>query len=164
MNQVDDMLGADVEALLSNEDYGHLGCSDHDMPYVVPVHFVFDKPSIYIYTTEGKKQEIIFRNPKVCLQVENVKSDADWRSVVITGTAVKVTDPTERERAIGLLTRRNPTLSPAISIRWMDNWVRENREVVLRIDPSRMTGRRSVNLNIASASARPKFCGHDKIF
>lgn len=164
MNQVDDMANPDIEALLSNQDYGHLGCSDHDAPYVVPVHFVFDKPRIYIYTTEGKKYEIIARNPKVCLQVENVKSDADWRSVVVTGNAVKVTDPAERERAIGLLTIRNPTLSPAISIRWMDNWVRENREVVLRIDPSRMTGRSSANLNIASASVRPRFCGHDKIF
>ncbi len=157
MIQVDDMNEQEVNDLLEEVGYGHLGCAEFNVPYVVPVNFVVEAGAIYLYTTEGKKAEIIENNPNVCLQVEDVKDNSDWRSVVVQGTAVKVTNPSERERAVALLSKTNPTLSPAISVRWMDNWIRENREVVLRIDPDQKTGRRSVLINRAAAKAQPVY-------
>ena len=110
----------------------------------MPVHFAYSEPDLYIYTTEGKKSEIIRSNPHVCLQVEQVHSDSNWRSVIITGEVQLLDDPEERENAVRQITAVNPTLTPAVSIRWLDSWVRENREVVYRIKPRMITGRMTV--------------------
>ena len=50
----------------------------------------------------------------------------------------------ERDRALELILKVNPTLTPAVSIRWMDSWIRENIEVVYRLTPVEITGRASV--------------------
>jgi nitroimidazol reductase NimA-like FMN-containing flavoprotein (pyridoxamine 5'-phosphate oxidase superfamily) len=155
MIQVDDMDAREVADLLLQVGYGHLGCADSNIPYVIPVNYVVDNDVIYIYTTRGKKVEIIEKNPNICLQVEIVKDKTDWQSVIVQGIAKQVTDQTEREHAIELIRETNPTLSPALSIRWVDNWIRENREVVLRLEPTRETGRRSVIVERAAAGAQP---------
>src|SRR5215213_7240634 len=114
------------------------------LPYVVPIHYAYSDPYIYIYTTECKKTEIIKDNPEICLQVEEVRDNKDWRSVIVTGEAVPITGAEERERALKLILASNPTLTPALSIRWMDSWVRENIEVVYRILPRMLTGRATI--------------------
>lgn len=145
MIEVEDMRHEEIVAFLHDIDYGHLGCSVDDQPYIVPVHFAYDDRRIYIYTTEGKKTDMIRKNPRVCLQVENVKDNRNWKSVLITGRAEIVEDPAERDKAVALIGEINPTLTPAVSIRWMDSWVRENVEAILRIDAEVYTGRASVN-------------------
>lgn len=144
MIEIEEMRKDEVDELLARLNYGHLATSRNDQPYVVPVHFVYDKPLIYVYTTEGKKSEIIRTNPQVCLQSEDVKNNQDWQSVVVIGDAVQVDDVDERDRAMKLLTAVNPTMTPAVSIRWMDSWVRENIEVILKITPRMITGRATV--------------------
>ncbi len=144
MIEVEDMRRDEIETLLSNVGYGHLGASADGQPYVVPVHYTYDKQDIYVFTTEGKKVEMIRENPKVCLQLEDVKDNENWRSVVVLGIAEQVTDKAIREKAVSLIAKVNPTLTPAVSIRWMDSWVRENIEVILKITPKQMTGRASV--------------------
>jgi nitroimidazol reductase NimA-like FMN-containing flavoprotein (pyridoxamine 5'-phosphate oxidase superfamily) len=141
MIAVEEMSSGAIKEVLGRVNFGHLGMVRGSYPYVVPIHYAYDDPYIYIYTTEGKKTGIIKDNPEVCLQVEDVKSDRDWQSVILNGEAVQITDLAERERALEFILARNPTLTPAVSIRWMDSWVRENIEVVYRIKPRMMTGR-----------------------
>lgn len=164
MIQIDDMEGQEINNLLESVGYGHLACAEWNIPYVIPVNFVVESGRIYLYTTEGKKAEIIDANPNVCVQVEDVKDNNNWRSVVVFGIAVRVTDPAEREHAVDLLAKANPGLSPALSVRWKDNWIRENHEVVLRIDPIQMTGRRSLKIKSVAAKAQPAYCKYDRIF
>jgi nitroimidazol reductase NimA-like FMN-containing flavoprotein (pyridoxamine 5'-phosphate oxidase superfamily) len=144
MIEIVEMRKDEMSELLKQLGYGHLGCSRNDQAYVVPVHFAYDEPLVYIYTTEGKKTEIIRANPKVCLQAETVVDTHNWKSVIVTGDAEQVADAAERDKALTMLTKRNPTMTPAVSLRWMDNWVRENIEAILRITPRMMTGRATV--------------------
>ena len=144
MIEVEELGNEQVEELLHRVQYGHLACADGDKPYVVPVHFAYDPPYIYVYTTEGKKSEIIDKNPKVCLQLEDVKDNSNWLSVIVDGEAEALLSEPERERARTAIARVNPTLTPAVSVRWMDNWVRENIEVIYRITPIETSGRASV--------------------
>ena len=155
MIEVREMDQFEIDNVISGRDYGHLACSQNDQPYVVPVHYVYDESRIYIYTTEGKKTEIIDSNPHVCLQVEEVTNGEDWRSVIVVGDASQITEPKEREKAIRLIRAGNPTLTPALSVRWMDCWVRENREVIYRITPTAMTGRMSVKAKTNAVFTRP---------
>jgi len=134
----------EIEELISRLDYGHLACCDGSEPYVVPIHYAYNNGYIYIYTTQGKKSEIISKNPRICLQIEDVKDNRDWKSVVVFGEAQELKGETDKAEAVASIVSKNPTLTPAVSIHWMDNWVRENIEVIYRITPLESTGRQAI--------------------
>jgi uncharacterized protein len=143
MIEIEELSDGEIVKLLERVGYGHLACSREDQPYVVPVHFAYIDGVIYIYTTEGKKSEFIGANPSVCLQAEDVIDDQHWQSVIVDGTAVRVTKEAERDKAFRMIVGINPTLTPAVSIHWLDDWVRENIEVIYRIQPKSMSGRQT---------------------
>lgn len=145
MIEIEEMNALDCTKLLARIGYGHLGLVRERHPYVVPIHYACDAPNIYIYTTEGKKTDIIELNPEVCLQVEEVIDEKHWQSVTAAGTAVKLTEEVESEQAMKFILAGNPQLTPALSIRWMDAWVRSNCQVVYRMTPKRITGRTTVD-------------------
>ena len=145
MVEIEEMLAKDVREVLARIGYGHLACCEGDEPYIVPIHYGFNGEDVFIYTTEGKKAEIISKNPKICLQAEEVENNEDWTSVMIFGEAVQLADEDERQAALDLILKGNPRLTPAISIRWMDSWVRENIEVIYRIKVRSLSGRRTVD-------------------
>jgi nitroimidazol reductase NimA-like FMN-containing flavoprotein (pyridoxamine 5'-phosphate oxidase superfamily) len=145
----------EVESLLMRVGFGHFGCSLEGQPYVVPINYAYDKQYLYIYTTAGLKTEILKRNPLVCLQVEEFEETGTWRSVVVTGEATPIHDRAEREKAVELIRSSNPTLLPALAIKWTDNWIRENIEVVYRIKILTASGRSGSEVSRAAASARP---------
>lgn len=157
MIQVEEMRDSETEGLLGRVNYGHLACARDNQPYVVPIHYAYDRPNIYVYTTEGMKAEIIRDNPKICLQVEDVVDNTNWQSVIVMGEAEQITSLKEREDIVQLIRTTNPTLTPAISIRWMDAWIRENVEVIFRITPVSVTGRSGSTIKARGAAAvRPK--------
>ena len=149
------MSNREIDELLTRTHFGHLACSQDDQPYVVPIFYVYEKPDIYLYTTAGLKSEMITGNPKVCLQVENVDEDGAWRSVVVIGEARQITDPSEREQAIKTVRAENPTLLPALAIKWSNDWMRKNVEVVYKIKIVSATGRLTSDIKIAAAGVRP---------
>ncbi len=145
MVQVEEMSNEDSKNLLQRVNYGHLGLSRKAVPYVVPIHYAYDLHDVFIFTTEGKKTEIIDENPQVCLQVEEITDNQHWQSVIVTGEAVRLTDEKKIERAMDFILAENPKLSPALSIHWMDQWIRANINVVYQITPTLMTGRTTVD-------------------
>ena len=164
MIEVQEMVNSEIEKLLARGGYGHLACARDDRPYIVPIHYAYDKPDIYIYTADGLKTEIIRANPHVCLQVEEIVDNDDWRSVIVNGDAEEITDRKVREEVVKLIRSTNPFLTPAISIRWMDNWIRENVEVVYRIKPYLATGRSTMKVKINAAFAKSGSGGRSRVF
>lgn len=144
MPQIVDLGREACYEMLEAVGFGHLGFSAHDRPYVVPIHFAVEEPFVYFFTTEGKKTSIIDQNPNVCLQVERVADSRNWESVIVEGTAVMLDEEPDKEKAMSLILAKNPTLTPAFSIRWMDSWVRENISVVYQIVPEIITGRQTI--------------------
>lgn len=163
MIEILEMHDSEVRDLLKRVDYGHLACSRDDQPYVVPIYFVYDGNEIFIYTTAGLKSEVITDNPKICLQVEEMLENGAWRSVVVIGEAQQIFDRAERERAVELVRSFNPMLLPALAIKWSNDWMRKNVEVVYKIKILKLTGRFSAEVSIASAAARPDLCNGPQI-
>ena len=157
MIEILEMSHTEIDALLARSRTAHLGCSQNDQPYVVPIFYVYQKPDIFIYTTAGLKSGIIAENPKVCLQVEEVDDDGAWQSVVVIGEAEQIVDPGEREKAIEIVRSVNPTLLPALAVKWSNDWMRKNVEVVYRIKINSVTGRLTSDIKIAAAGARPQY-------
>src|SRR5205807_10216109 len=99
MIEVRELDNHEIEEIIARRDYGHLACCDGGEPYVVPIHYAYDKGYIYIYTTQGKKSEILSKSPRICLQIEEVMDNSDWTSVIVYGEAQELTDEAERAKA-----------------------------------------------------------------
>lgn len=146
--QIVDLSKEEVANLLSRVNFGHLGVTRDNRPYVVPIHFAYGRPGIYFYTTQGMKTDIIDQNPMVCLQIEDIRSREDWESVIITGPAERLETAEQIDRAMKLIKKVNPKLTPAWSIRWFDDWIRSNVSVVYRISLENVSGRRAFKATI----------------
>ena len=143
MIKVEDMPVEEMKALLQAVGFGHLGCARDNRPYVVPMHFAYDSEFVYFLTTEGMKTSYIEHNPQVCLQVEEVQDAAHWRSVMVTGRAERLTAAEDTERAMQLIARRNPTLTPALNLTQIDAWGRANNIALYRLRPEVLDGRKT---------------------
>ena len=144
MLRVEDMAPAEMHALLQRESFGHLGCARGSRPYVVPMHYAYDGKELYFFTTQGMKTQFIDANPQVCLQVEEVTDSTHWRSVMVIGKAEKITRNDETQRAMKLITERNPSLTPAISSTELDALGRAVDIALYRITPELIDGRKTV--------------------
>ena len=144
MLKVEDMAPAEMHALLRRESYGHLGCSRDGRPYVVPMNYAYDGKEFYFFTTQGMKTKYIDANPQVCLQVEEITDTTHWRSVMVVGKAEELTNAEETQRAMKLITERNPSLTPAISATQLVTWGRAVDIALYRIRPELIDGRKTV--------------------
>src|SRR5881628_1254503 len=115
MLKVEDMSHSEMHELLERQSFGHLGCARDGRPYVVPMNYAYDGKEFYFFTTQGMKTQYIDANPQVCLQVEEITDRTHWRSVMVLGRATELTSKEEMQRAMKLITERNPSLTPAIS-------------------------------------------------
>lgn len=144
MLKVKEMSRGERVALLLRGGYGHLGCSRDNHPYVVPMHYAFDAQALYFLTTDGTKTEFMAANREVCFQVEEVTDARRWRSVMVTGRVEQVAGEAELERAMKLITERNPTLTPAFNETRIGAWKRFNKVVVYRVRPDAIYGRQTI--------------------
>jgi uncharacterized protein len=153
MLDIDEMGKKEINELLQKVGHGHLGCSLDGHPYVLPMHYYFDDPNIYIFTTVGMKTKYMDVNPEVCLQVEEVNSLNHWRSVTVTGQAEHINEQQEIDRVMEFVKSQNPNLSPALNRTWIDAWGRAEEMALYRINPREMSGRTTDGISSKNAES-----------
>ena len=133
--------------LLKRVSIGRLGCSLDDQPYVVPVGFSYEPDYIYMFSTLGKKIKWMRKNPKVCLQADEIGNRSNWLSVIVTGTYLELREPqytAQLEHALEQLEQYSE---------WWRNPLAQRREqtsdlsietVFFRIDIGSMSGLRTM--------------------
>ena len=132
-------LGRDESlALLRGARMGRLGCVAEGYPYVVPINYVFDGECVVSHTLPGRKLSAMRENPRVCVQVDEVADQLEWKSVLAYGTFEEVTNAAERGRALGLLLTFFPRLTPVESLIAEDGGA--PAPVVYRVRLDRVTG------------------------
>jgi len=144
MIEVRQMSREEMERLLARGWYGHLGVTRDGLPYVVPMCYAYDAPDLYFFTTEGTKTEFIAANHEVCFQVEEVSGPEDWQSVMLTGRAELLREPQELERAMLLVSERNPSLTPALNHTRVGSWTRLSHIALYRLRPEAAYGRKTL--------------------
>ena len=126
----------DALAILREGSLGRLGCIAAGWPYVVPVNYFFDGKDIYIHSLPGKKIDALRANPRVCLQVDEIKDSYHWRSVIAYGTFEEVSKEETRENVLTRLYSRLPHMTPVESK--LVNGLKET--IVFRIKVDEVTG------------------------
>ena len=94
-----------IEALLRSALVGRIACCAHDddRPYLVPIPFGYDGDSVYSISAPGRKLDLMRTQPAVSFEVDEAIAEDRWRSVVADGQYEEITDPAERQRAIGII-------------------------------------------------------------
>src|SRR6266542_2301801 len=118
-----DILSNDqIEEVLKKHFVGRIGCHNDDDIYVVPVSYAYDGKYVYVRSFEGKKLEMMRKDPKVCFQVDDMQNMANWRSVIAWGEFEELSDMTERNKALRLLIERQLPLFSSETTHLSVNW------------------------------------------
>lgn len=77
----------ECKELLSNNYIGHLAFISQKEPYVIPITYYYNPKNntIIAYSAEGHKIEAMRQNDIVSMEVEEIKSINNWRSVHVHG-------------------------------------------------------------------------------
>jgi uncharacterized protein len=92
-----------IHQFLQVSETGYLGVTSEDLPYVVPLNFVWVDGNIYFHgASKGRKMEVLKQNSNVCFTVSAsygtltdpvpAKTDTAYMSVMIFGRAKTLTD------------------------------------------------------------------------
>lgn len=98
---------AEIDAFLSEELVGRIGCHAGGVTYVVPVVFAYDGEAVYAHTVEGMKLELMRANPRVCFEVDHYYRPGSWTSVIAQGRFEEL-EGSESRRALTRLAERFP--------------------------------------------------------
>ena len=105
---------SDIEAIIRNGVVCRLALSENDRPYIVPLNFGYKDNTLYFHgAKEGKKIDMIRKNPNVCFEIDAnvsiVEADdacfwgVQYQSVIGFGRAVIVENEKEKESALGII-------------------------------------------------------------
>ena len=124
--------------LLRKNRTARLGCIADGGPYVVPVNYIFDGECAYLHSLPGYKIQAMRVDPRVCLQVDEIGDELNWKSVQVFGRYEEITNRRERAEALNHLLARFSRLTPVESIIAVDAGA--PAPVVFRIRADRITG------------------------
>jgi uncharacterized protein len=95
-----------IEDVLKENVLGRIGCSDGEKIYVVPINYAYDGKSIIAHSSLGMKIEIMRKNPKVCFEVDDMKTFTNWKSVIAWGEYQELKSERDRYFALKLFVDR----------------------------------------------------------
>ena len=137
-----------IDHLLLSQAIGRIGCINSEMPYIVPVTYIYDGKSIIGQTKEGMKLNIMRKNPNVCFEVDSMTNMVNWQSAILFGTFEELKGK-EADKARDYLVNHmwplltNATIHPhqhEVSVSSVDDTNRV-KPVMYRINIKEKTGR-----------------------
>ncbi|HEV3186471.1 MAG TPA: pyridoxamine 5'-phosphate oxidase family protein [Acidimicrobiales bacterium] len=102
---IEEMSSAEISEFVAEQKVGRVGCYGEDEVYVVPVIFAWRDDCVYVYTTEGKKVQMMRANATVCFEVDEYLPDGSWRSVIAQGRYEELRGD-EAARALTIISER----------------------------------------------------------
>ncbi len=81
---------SECEAILSRNHVARLAFSFRDRVDIEPVHYVYDRGSMFGRTSPGSKLTALTHNPWVAAEVDEVAGLFEWDSVVVHGSLYTV--------------------------------------------------------------------------
>ncbi|HIY33217.1 pyridoxamine 5'-phosphate oxidase family protein [Evtepia sp.] len=138
---------AETMEILKKGDHGTLSVQGDDgYPYATPINYIVVDGKVYLHSAPyGYKIECLQRSPKCCFsaiisaQIIPSKITAAFESVVLTGTAVFVTDQAEKRTVLeNFVTQKHPGYEE-LGFKMIDKQI--DKTAVIRLDPVSLTGK-----------------------
>lgn len=138
---------AEIEEVLKIQLIGRIGCHADGITYVVPVSYAYDGDSIYGHTWEGRKIDMMRKNPSVCFEADHLENMANWKSVICWGKFEELQAEDAKRDAIEKLMRRPLPLVVSDTVKITSTWpfspnhTEEVEGVLYKIRLHKKTGR-----------------------
>jgi uncharacterized protein len=136
-----------IDNLISKQVIGRLGCHADGEIYVVPIGYVYDGEYIYGHTYEGRKIQMMRKNPEICFEVDDLADLGNWKSVIAWGHFEEITDHDQRKKALQLILEKIHPLVISETILLSPDWpfvtteLERIKGIVYRIRLDKKTGR-----------------------
>lgn len=140
--RIDNLNETDSLRLLKEGHLGHLACHDHNEIYLVPISYAFEDGFIYSHSRPGKKIEIMRKNSRICIQVEDIHDFFQWKSVIAWGHFEELQGDaaaTAMHMLLGKMTERE--IGRGSSLLEVDMAALLETAIIYRMKVSKMTGR-----------------------
>jgi uncharacterized protein len=136
--------------ILTEIRVGRIACARENQPYIVPFHYGYDGGEyLYAFSTFGQKIEWMRKNPKVCVEIDDINNQIDWTSLIIFGLYEELSDTpefaNERTHAHELLSRHPMWWQPAYSVGTHRVSPANDKPIYFRIYIDKVTGHRAVS-------------------
>lgn len=82
----------EIKAVLQHNTLGRIGCRNDNEIYIVPVTYIYMEETVVFHSFEGKKLDMMRKNPHVCFEVECITDHQNWKCVVAQGRFEELTD------------------------------------------------------------------------
>ena len=79
------MTTAEIENVLQSQSICRLACNDIKFPHLIPISYFYDGRYIYCQSQQGKKIELMQKNPNVSILVDIIGSMNNYKSVIVNG-------------------------------------------------------------------------------
>jgi nitroimidazol reductase NimA-like FMN-containing flavoprotein (pyridoxamine 5'-phosphate oxidase superfamily) len=116
---IEDLNKQECGEVLKRLGFGRLSCASNNQPYVVPIYFAYEPNHIFGFSTVGQKIEWMRKNPRVCVEADEVIGQDNWTSVLVFGRYEELPDSPKyaalRLNAHSLLAKRTLWWQPAIA-------------------------------------------------
>ena len=144
-----DLDPAECEALLARHHVGRIAFSFKDRVDIQPIGYVYEGEWLSCRTEPGTKLETLHHSPWVAFEVDESRGVFDWESVVIRGTVYLMPEgSSDRAATIASMQKVVPEAFTAAD-------PTPYRNVVFRVYPREMTGRRASSNAARSGPATP---------
>ena len=80
-----ELTAEEIDEVLRQQTLGRIGCQADGRVDIVPIGYVYDGDSVYSVSGEGRKLQVMRRNPRVCFEVEEIHHWTNWRTVIAWG-------------------------------------------------------------------------------
>jgi len=116
------LFSTEIDELLSKQIVGRIGCYFENEIYVVPISYAYEDNTIYCHSFEGRKIEMMRKNPKICFQIDEMNDMANWKSVIAWGDFEELIVKKERNKALQILLQRPLPLISSITTHLGETW------------------------------------------
>lgn len=164
---IQEMTIKECKDALAQANLARLACEMDNQPYAVPVYLAYEGNYLFGFATMGYKIDCMRSNPLVCVEIDDIKNQNQWMSVVVFGTYEELTDTPEyevmRAHAHELLQKRAMWWEPACVSVEHRKFQKSCSPIFYRIHIDRMTGHRAspdlVHIQPARRAQSPNWLG-----
>lgn len=131
----------EIITVLSDNMNGRIGYTDGNRVYIMPVNYAFNGDHLILHSREGGKIDKLREHPHVCFEVDEIRDQANWKTVLTWGDYEEVTDEKEKYYAMKFLVTRLKHLKVSETVGLEPASDHELKPVIYRIRIKESSGR-----------------------
>jgi nitroimidazol reductase NimA-like FMN-containing flavoprotein (pyridoxamine 5'-phosphate oxidase superfamily) len=129
---------AEIEDVMRRGQIGRLGVIGDGRVYIFPISYGYDGETVYGVSRLGLKVRLMRENPEVCVEIEEIASPAQWRTVMVHGHFEEIRGENDRDAALAAIVSQGVRPAPPSLSPYVDG---PERLIAYRIVPTEKTGR-----------------------